>query len=382
MAAMNNRILMIALAAALAVPAFAPAKAQNAGAGTQVSQAAPAAPGGSAVNRFNRLMKATGTEANAPPTLDGIHDATNPGTEALQPPREAFDPLPKSNSGNRIDWVKALQGGAIQPRVDVNDPNKTKQVMDLDIIREVKGSMPDVVYPHKQHTEWLDCAQCHPKIFVPKKGANAISMAAILMGQYCGACHGKVAFPVSECTKCHSKPKAPGQAPTRSSEVPAAALTPVAAVAPAPQPAPTPVQPASEPMQKPEAQASTPAATPAAAPPPSPSTGAAAGGPTLTKDQLMKKGKAVYAENCASCHGEKGEGTPGAFPALKGSKVAKGPAAGHLAIVVKGKADTAMQAWGESLNDEDIAAVITFERNSWGNNVGDLVQPAAVKAAR
>ena len=67
--------------------------------------------------------------------------------------------------------------------------------MDMNIVREVKGSMPDVVYPHKQHTEWLDCSNCHPAIFVPQKGANQISMAAILLGEKCGVCHGKVAFP-------------------------------------------------------------------------------------------------------------------------------------------------------------------------------------------
>lgn len=173
---------------------------------------APAAASPPAGFRFNRLMK-TGVESNAPPTLDGIHDPTNPGTESLQPPKEALADLPKGNSGNKIDWVKALREGKITPRSDIADPNKQKQVMDLDIIREVKGSMPDVVYPHKQHTEWLDCAQCHPKIFTPKKGANAISMAAILMGQYCGVCHGKVAFPVSDCTKCHSKPKGSPAAP-------------------------------------------------------------------------------------------------------------------------------------------------------------------------
>jgi c(7)-type cytochrome triheme protein len=81
-------------------------------------------------------------------------------------------------------------------------------VMDLNIVREVKGSMPDVVYPHKQHTEWLDCSNCHPKIFIPQKGANQISMASILLGQKCGVCHGKVAFPVSECRLCHSRKKA------------------------------------------------------------------------------------------------------------------------------------------------------------------------------
>jgi c(7)-type cytochrome triheme protein len=89
--------------------------------------------------------------------------------------------------------------------------------MDLNIVREVKGSMPDVVYPHKQHTEWLDCSNCHPAIFVPQKGANSISMASILLGEKCGVCHGKVAFPVSECRLCHSKKKdlaRPAQAAT------------------------------------------------------------------------------------------------------------------------------------------------------------------------
>ena len=80
--------------------------------------------------------------------------------------------------------------------------------MDLNIVREVKKSpMPDVVYPHKQHTEWLDCSNCHPDVFIPKKGADQISMAAILLGQKCGVCHGKVAFPVTECKRCHSSKK-------------------------------------------------------------------------------------------------------------------------------------------------------------------------------
>ena len=74
------------------------------------------------------------------------------------------------SSGNRVDWVKSLEAGKIQPRYDRLDPAKAPVVMDLNIVREVKGSMPDVVYPHKQHTEWLDCSNCHPDIFIPKKG--------------------------------------------------------------------------------------------------------------------------------------------------------------------------------------------------------------------
>ncbi|MBI5109717.1 MAG: c-type cytochrome [Rhodocyclales bacterium] len=158
------------------------------------------------INSFNRLLKPIG-KRNPPPAEDGIHDPTNDGTLALMAPLAAYGPLPKSLAGNRINWVKAIEENKINPRWDRNDPAATPVVIDLNIVREVKGSMPDVVYPHKQHTEWLDCSNCHPAIFTPQKGANAISMAAILLGEKCGVCHGKVAFPVSECRLCHSKKK-------------------------------------------------------------------------------------------------------------------------------------------------------------------------------
>jgi c(7)-type cytochrome triheme protein len=158
------------------------------------------------INSFNRLLKPVG-KRNPPPVEDGIHDPANDGTLALMAPLAAYGPLPKSLAGNRINWVKAIEENKINPRWDRNDPAATPVVIDLNIVREVKGSMPDVVYPHKQHTEWLDCSNCHPAIFVPQKGANAISMAAILLGEKCGVCHGKVAFPVSECRLCHSKKK-------------------------------------------------------------------------------------------------------------------------------------------------------------------------------
>lgn len=170
--------------------------------------AAPAVAAATGVNTFNRLMKPA-AKGNLPPSEDGIHDPANDGTQALQAPLAAFGNLAKSNDGNRIDWVKALGSGAITPRFDRNDPKAQPMVMDMNIVREVKGSMPDVVYPHKQHTEWLDCSNCHPAIFIPQKGANQISMASILLGQKCGVCHGKVAFPVSDCRRCHSKSKAP-----------------------------------------------------------------------------------------------------------------------------------------------------------------------------
>ena len=96
---------------------------------------------------------------------------------------------------------------------------------------------------------------------------------------------------------------------------------------------------------------------------------------------VMEKGKQVYAQDCASCHQPDGKGNPemGA-PAIGGSAIANGPLAAHLQRVLKGKG--IMPAWGNILNDADIAAVITFERNSFGNHKGDLVKPADVKAAR
>lgn len=200
-------------AAAASTPAPKASEAAPVAAAAPVPVAAAAAPAvavpaGSAadVNAFNRLLKPAG-KRNLPPAEDGIHDPANDGTIALQAPLAAYGNLPKSSAGNRIDWVQALSSKKINPRWDRNDPKAEPVLMDLNIIREVKGSMPDVVYPHKQHTEWLDCSNCHPAIFVPQKGANQISMAAILLGQKCGACHGKVAFPVSECRNCHSKKK-------------------------------------------------------------------------------------------------------------------------------------------------------------------------------
>ena len=185
-----------------AQPAVAAAASNSAEAANTVASAAASAN----VNSFNRLLKPVG-KRNPPPAEDGIHDPGNDGTHALLAPLTAYAGLPKSMAGNRVNWVEAISSQKIAPRWDRNDPKAEAMVMDLNIVREVKGSMPDVVYPHKQHTEWLDCSNCHPAIFIPQKGANVISMAAILLGEKCGVCHGKVAFPVSECRLCHSKKK-------------------------------------------------------------------------------------------------------------------------------------------------------------------------------
>ena len=97
---------------------------------------------------------------------------------------------------------------------------------------------------------------------------------------------------------------------------------------------------------------------------------------------LLAKGESVYQANCAACHGPTGAGIPGVFPAMTDSPIATGDAAAHIDLVMNGVAGTAMAAYKGQLSDVDLAAVITFERNSFGNTVGDVVQPSAIKNAR
>ncbi|MCC6206536.1 MAG: cytochrome c, class I [Gammaproteobacteria bacterium] len=201
---------------ALALPALLAGSALLANAPALAAGAA-SAPAVSDANIFNRNLKKD-AEVNPPPWEDGIHDPENEATHALQPPKEAYAGLPTTTFGNHIDWVKALDDGLLRPRWDRINSNEEPFVMDLDIVRPVKASMPDVVFPHRQHTEWLFCSNCHPAIFVPQKGANQISMSAILLGQKCGVCHGKVSFPITtaSCKKCHSKAKPEGWSPPLS----------------------------------------------------------------------------------------------------------------------------------------------------------------------
>ena len=107
----------------------------------------------------------------------------------------------------------------------------------------------------------------------------------------------------------------------------------------------------------------------------------AGGAKTWSKEELIEKGKKVYASTCAACHGANGEGM-GPFPKMAGSPIANGALDAHLNIVMNGKPGTAMAAFAQQLNDTDLAAVVTFERNGFGNKAGDVVQPSQVKALR
>ncbi len=101
----------------------------------------------------------------------------------------------------------------------------------------------------------------------------------------------------------------------------------------------------------------------------------------FTTEELKAEGEKVYAANCVACHQVNGKGIPGTFVALDGSKIATGPKADHINIIMNGKTGTAMAAF-KHLSDVQIAAVVTYERNAWSNATGDLVQPSEINEFR
>ena len=134
---------------------------------------------------------------------DGLHDPKGPAISELQQPGDALSIMLGDVVGNKVNWIESLREGIITPRTNLF-PATNIQVLDMDIIYPNTGNYHFVMFPHKPHTEWLDCVNCHEKIFKTKYRATPITMSAILEGQYCGQCHGAVAFPLTECNRCHS----------------------------------------------------------------------------------------------------------------------------------------------------------------------------------
>lgn len=138
-----------------------------------------------------------------PLSNDEVHDPASPALDLLQEPSDALALLPPDSVGNKVSWVRALRELYIEPRTNIY-PETEIEVIDMEIIMERTGEMPLVLFPHKPHTEWLDCKNCHNEIFIDKVDANPMNMMSILSGEYCGRCHGAVAFPLTECNRCHS----------------------------------------------------------------------------------------------------------------------------------------------------------------------------------
>lgn len=176
--------------------------------------------------RINRLHKPL-PEAHQPPVSDGLHDASLDAVQnEILAPAEGMEGLSPDFYGNKVDWVKALQNGEIKPVIKIADNHGAQPVVDFEILIPAVGFIPDVIYPHKPHTEWLTCSNCHVSqtfdepVFLMVAGKNPITMAEIVEGKWCGVCHSakkeKVAFPISDCMRCHSGPQKTEPTPMKS----------------------------------------------------------------------------------------------------------------------------------------------------------------------
>ena len=135
---------------------------------------------------------------------DGIHDPNNKAISDLQEPADALGSFPLDRRGD-VDWVKAMDLGVIKPRADMSGKSKM-MLLDVDTLFKDTDKMPWVRFEHLPHTKLMACSSCHPAVFAMKKGANNLSMDSILAGEQCGVCHGKAAFALWTCERCHNVP--------------------------------------------------------------------------------------------------------------------------------------------------------------------------------
>lgn len=152
---------------------------------------------------------------------EGAAEEGRPAGEEAKTWEEAAEKLPRDENGH-VDWVRALQTGGIAPRPSADPKAPEQAVLDLDLELTKAGSPRfTAVFPHKSHTSWLACGNCHPAIFPLKRGGppSVITMAKIQKGEACGACHGPVAFGVQgRCARCHRA--IPAKADWRPTEEP------------------------------------------------------------------------------------------------------------------------------------------------------------------
>lgn len=149
-----------------------------------------------------------------PDDRDEFYDRDNPAFSRLQRAGEALDGLPVDQDG-KPDWMMSLRNQSIAPRQRI-DGTPRPAPLDLDIVMRNTKQMPNVRFPHRAHTEWLDCGNCHPTPFAEKAGSTAIRMEDIFRGRFCGMCHDRVAFVTHRnCYRCHSVPQQGAASGTR-----------------------------------------------------------------------------------------------------------------------------------------------------------------------
>lgn len=143
-------------------------------------------------------------------TLAGTGSQDRPVSEVYQLARGAHPKalsipgLPKDKFG-LIDWNRMVAKKIINPADKLDGTKTNTPLLDIKVLIHAKGdSIYNVVFRHKPHVYWLDCQNCHSGIFIMAKGKNNMTMQGIVKGKWCGRCHGKVSFPLSDCNRCHT----------------------------------------------------------------------------------------------------------------------------------------------------------------------------------
>ena len=127
--------------------------------------------------------------------------------KGVHPKALSLPGLPKDKFG-LIDWNLMVKKKLITPADSLDGGREELPLLDLDILIKTKGDfVHNVMFRHKPHVYWLDCKNCHTGIFIMGKGKNKMSMQGIVKGKWCGRCHGKVSFPLTDCNRCHSQSK-------------------------------------------------------------------------------------------------------------------------------------------------------------------------------
>jgi len=127
--------------------------------------------------------------------------------KGVHPDALSLPGLPKDKYG-LINWDLMVRQGLIQPADSLQPDAPPTPMLDLSIVIPVKSNfVNDVIFRHSSHLYWLDCSNCHPAIFAMAKGQNKMSMQGIVQGKWCGRCHGKVSFPLTDCKRCHAIPR-------------------------------------------------------------------------------------------------------------------------------------------------------------------------------
>jgi len=142
---------------------------------------------------------------------DACHRDINPNEHSYPPlkVKEESAPLPQTSYGDHINWVTAIEQGAIQPQRSLPGGYAAPgmplpKYLEMPLNWTTAAANVIVHFPHSKHVKWLDCSNCHPDLFsIKQAGTVAFDKESNLYGQFCGACHMTVAFPINGCSRCH-----------------------------------------------------------------------------------------------------------------------------------------------------------------------------------